>query len=284
MDEDDAKRQGLEPGTAPPERMYEYTNARTGEIQMIPEGVDPPFNYPPGGRLESLNKMLTDKIEALPADLRAAVNDVPNYVGAVSATFQTSVREGMDTVPSAVRQAAVEAGYSVTGGKTLLDIAPRLKTAPPPRGYGIGSTWENADGVTLWKEKIIAVAATTKLLDGTIDVTSPKRVGAVLRHEYGHVINGLLAASDTQEFKSAYATDVKSLLPWLEKVKNIDAKKELDYLLQADAAGRQETFADLFATLFGGGTTHYINPASAMPMTLDAVRAIISDFLKGKTR
>jgi hypothetical protein len=48
------------------------TNKRTGEVQRIPKGVDPSFNYPPGGRLANLQKMLADKIDRLPDDLKAA--------------------------------------------------------------------------------------------------------------------------------------------------------------------------------------------------------------------
>jgi hypothetical protein len=44
-------------------------------VQSIPKGVDPSFNYPPGGRLANLNKMLADKIDRLPDDLKAAANE-----------------------------------------------------------------------------------------------------------------------------------------------------------------------------------------------------------------
>ena len=47
----------------------------TGQVQRIPKGDDPSFNYPPGGRLANLNKMLTDKIDRLPDNLKATVNE-----------------------------------------------------------------------------------------------------------------------------------------------------------------------------------------------------------------
>lgn len=54
-------REGLKVGTAPPEVMREMVNKRTGEIMQVPTGVDPAFNYPPGGRRAHLDKMLQDK-------------------------------------------------------------------------------------------------------------------------------------------------------------------------------------------------------------------------------
>lgn len=66
-------RLGTEVGTAPAEEMVSYTNARTGETQQIPAGVDPAFNYPPGGRLASLGQHLADRVERAPAAIGAAV-------------------------------------------------------------------------------------------------------------------------------------------------------------------------------------------------------------------
>lgn len=64
-------RQGLKVGQAPAERFTDYTNKRSGETQRVPAGVDPEFNYPPGGRLANLGQMLADKIERAPAGLGA---------------------------------------------------------------------------------------------------------------------------------------------------------------------------------------------------------------------
>ena len=54
---------------------YTYVNKRSGEVQSIPKGVDPGFNYAPGGRLANLQKMLTDKINLLPESLKKAANE-----------------------------------------------------------------------------------------------------------------------------------------------------------------------------------------------------------------
>lgn len=71
------QRQGLEVADTPEVASRPYVNARTGEVQQIPEGVDPAFHYPPGGRRASLNRHLVDKLEATPAPIaRTAVADL----------------------------------------------------------------------------------------------------------------------------------------------------------------------------------------------------------------
>ena len=66
------KRLGKGVDSAPEETWRDYTNQRSGETQRVPAGVDPAFNYPPGGRLASLGKTLAEKIERAPAALGAA--------------------------------------------------------------------------------------------------------------------------------------------------------------------------------------------------------------------
>jgi len=61
------QREGLTVGKAPTEVYREYVNPRSGEISQVPEGVDPAFNYPPGGRRAHLQQLLDEKQRA--ADL-----------------------------------------------------------------------------------------------------------------------------------------------------------------------------------------------------------------------
>lgn len=65
------ERQGLKVSKAPAESYRDYVNKRTGETQRIPSGVDPAFNYPPGGRLANLGKLLAAKVEVAPAKFGA---------------------------------------------------------------------------------------------------------------------------------------------------------------------------------------------------------------------
>ena len=64
--------------SAPPKvPTYTYTNKRTGEVQQIPMGVDPGFNYPPGGRQANLDKMLAEKVDLLPSNLKNSFTGKP---------------------------------------------------------------------------------------------------------------------------------------------------------------------------------------------------------------
>lgn len=65
------EQRGLKVGESPEIPEYTYTNKRTGEVQQVPMGVHPSFNYPPGGRLDNLPKFVTDKIIQAPADVGA---------------------------------------------------------------------------------------------------------------------------------------------------------------------------------------------------------------------
>ena len=71
------RRQGLEVADTPKVPSVPYVNARTGEMQQIPKGVDAAFAYPPGGRRASLNRYLVEKLEAVPpAIARVAIADL----------------------------------------------------------------------------------------------------------------------------------------------------------------------------------------------------------------
>ncbi|AKH37291.1 MULTISPECIES: phage head morphogenesis protein [Nitrosomonas] len=89
LDEDTLNELGLKPSEPPQEKTYTYINKRTGEVQRIPKGVDPSFNYPPGGRLANLQKMLADKINRLPDDLKAAANEQIKKTG-IQAVFSVT--------------------------------------------------------------------------------------------------------------------------------------------------------------------------------------------------
>ncbi|SFF13506.1 phage minor head protein [Nitrosomonas sp. Nm166] len=86
-------QRGLKVGESPEVPQYTYANKRTGEIQKIPLGVDPGFNYPPGGRLDNLPRFVTDKIIQAPADLAATwwQTMLPLQAPGITKTFQEFV-------------------------------------------------------------------------------------------------------------------------------------------------------------------------------------------------
>jgi len=65
-------RMGLKVSQAPAEKLVEYRNKRSGEISLVPAGVDPAFNYAPGGRRAALVQHLADRINRVPANVRTA--------------------------------------------------------------------------------------------------------------------------------------------------------------------------------------------------------------------
>nr|WP_240142402.1 phage minor head protein [Nitrosomonas oligotropha] len=86
-------QRGLKISESPKVPEYTYTNKRTGEIRKIPLGVDPGFNYPPGGRLNNLPKFITDKIIQAPADVGATWWQTmrPLQAPGITRTFQDFV-------------------------------------------------------------------------------------------------------------------------------------------------------------------------------------------------
>jgi SPP1 gp7 family putative phage head morphogenesis protein len=59
--------------TAPPEKLREWENPRTGEVLQVPEGVHPAFVGNPGrDRASALQRASADKLRAVPADIAAA--------------------------------------------------------------------------------------------------------------------------------------------------------------------------------------------------------------------
>jgi hypothetical protein len=67
------ERGGLKVGQAPAEVMRAYVNPRTGESSLVPDGVDPAFNYPPGGRRANLGRLLMEKADTASAATAARV-------------------------------------------------------------------------------------------------------------------------------------------------------------------------------------------------------------------
>lgn len=77
------ERRGLKISDGPPETYTRYTNKRTGETQLLPAGVAPEFNYPPGGRRASLVNYMASRVERLAPELRAAAVRALNTDGFV---------------------------------------------------------------------------------------------------------------------------------------------------------------------------------------------------------
>jgi len=189
----------------------------------------------------------------------------------VTSRFRQRTKQAVAGIPAAIRQTLRTKGWRVVAAKFVVDAAPDLK-GKMPRGWPSGTTWSNSDAVHLPRRKTIIIAEKRIARNG--EVVNVNRVSGVLRHEIGHafdmaLMKGGLANpfhSSTSGFDSLYRTDVEQMSAQL--------KRKLKYFTQSGPAGRQETFAEAFAIILGGGSVpdrekHF---RSAFPRVLKYVR------------
>jgi uncharacterized protein with gpF-like domain len=70
----DLTRKGLTVGTAPDDGSYEWLNKKTGEVQTIPNGIDPGWDYTPGrAPAQDREKIMKVMIAGVPPELQAMV-------------------------------------------------------------------------------------------------------------------------------------------------------------------------------------------------------------------
>jgi hypothetical protein len=147
------EREGLKVGTAPAEQLRTVVNKRTGEEMQVPVGVDPAFNYPPGGRRANLGRMMMDKANAASAATAARVlaDGVDEWLPQVRTEFEEFVSRfaagergeiGSQRSVGVLGSAAVDA--LATAGKpaaraTLTVHAPQLEQLLAAPGEAVGA-------------------------------------------------------------------------------------------------------------------------------------------------
>lgn len=116
------ERDGLKIGPAPDIEQVQFVNKRTGQVRMIPKGVDPSFHYPHGGRRASLTTSLNEKLERHPPDqVRASTVDLVN-----GQTFSTWYQKPAGSFPLASIDQSVSA---LIEGRTQLVTLPEAVLA-----------------------------------------------------------------------------------------------------------------------------------------------------------
>jgi SPP1 gp7 family putative phage head morphogenesis protein len=131
---DQVKAMGLEVADeAPPVREREYVNPRTGEISVLPEGIDPGFAYNPGAsRAADLTDRLASKAAAAEPELGAAAFRALSQPErqAFQATHERWVEQVLAT-PSTSRQppARIVGGISLDDLKHLQGRGVELRSA-----------------------------------------------------------------------------------------------------------------------------------------------------------
>jgi hypothetical protein len=131
----------------------------------------------------------------------------------------------------------------------VVDINPALR-GQHPRNYPPGWTWERASG-GFDSTSRRAMVAEYVLRGGQRRPSA--NVGGACREETGHSIDWDLGPGTTPmshsdaNFVQPYQADVAALTDPAEQA-------ALAYLLAPGGAGNEETFAQLFAILYGGGS------------------------------
>lgn len=118
-------RESLTVGKAPPEVMRTVVNKRTGEVMQVPTGVDPAFNYPPGGRRAHLEKMLADKQAP---GLQAAAKKSVEQMQAATGKDANRMAHDFGPVPARAAEAIKKiTGIEITGDYRLIMAASDVK-------------------------------------------------------------------------------------------------------------------------------------------------------------
>ena len=194
---------------------------------------------------------------------------IPDFieVGTFSQKFKDECKTAYEKVPLGVREKIAKRGGRVTISDTLINARPDLK-GELPRGYPAGATWDCAEGMaqtgSVWvSEKFIS------LWDLKGGYRESRRVEGVMLHETGHAFDyaggrkvkdfntgghNLVPLSASKAFKSAYTKDIKDLTRrgLIGQIDNYYHKQS------TAAAGRSETFAEVFAWLVNVGCDNRI--------------------------
>ena len=170
-------------------------------------------------------------------------------------------------LPESVRDLLAKNKQELVIGKRLSDIEPNLREAKLPKGASL----DQLEGVYSNNRVYLAEQYKIKGQQVHVDVTDAP---GTLKHEVGHSLNKVLADSpngrfsESEAFRRAYERDLQEHFNKLSRTE----QAKLEYLIQADKgnigqtldnllnrvkagseAGRSEAFAELFATIHGGG-------------------------------
>lgn len=166
----------------------------------------------------------------------------------VSESFVQEVNSASRSIPDEIWRIVKQAGWRVRLADSVVGGVPSLRDVAP-RGWPNGWTWDNTDAVHLPYVKQLVIAETRRNQFG--QVVRCNRIGGVLRHELGHAFDVVgdqrtPTRSAAPEFLAAYLADLNRM--------NREQKRVLQYYLQREDAGPQETFAEAFGLVLGGGS------------------------------
>jgi len=192
----------------------------------------------------------------------------------VSDGFRQQIQTAAATIPDPIWRSLTARGWQLRLAHSLSEAAPDLR-AQRPRGWPGDRSWDSVEAVHLPRSRTLIIAEKLRGKDGLWQTN--QRAAGVLRHEVGHAFDMFAGGqkqflSATSGFRKAYDSDVA--------VMDTETRSSLNYFLQRDFAGRQETFAEAFAIELGGGsdTKHIEAFRNGFPRVLHFQRAAIEKY------
>lgn len=164
----------------------------------------------------------------------------------VSISFEQQINRALGKIPVNVLRALNRSGYRITLSENVTDAVPQAKNQQV-RGYQPHATWDTVYGMFNRTTRRVVMAEKAKQIDpvgrpAMMPLQDIQRREGILRHECGHAVDQLLGnLSHTPQFKLAYDKGARSISPY--------ERRTLSYYLQPGDAGREETFAEIFASL-----------------------------------
>lgn len=171
-----------------------------------------------------------------------------NRLPSTNSAVEKSVSEALASLPPRLVRRIADRGWRIEVVRTVVDAAPELRQRHP-NGWPQASRWENADAVHLPSQRRILIATYRRNRHG--EFVRTHRVAQVVRHEFGHAVDrahgeGDRCLSDSVAYRAAHASD-RAMIPAARR-------SALTYYGRATRACRQESFAELLAIQWGGGT------------------------------
>jgi hypothetical protein len=119
------------PTQAPPIEMREWINERTGEVEWVPVGIDPGWDYNPGkvSPIERAGKVLTDKLNLAPAPLASAA--VRDFVAGPAFSAWLDAPAGAFPVATVALEHAQRIGALTQTVRLSADTAAKQRQAHP---------------------------------------------------------------------------------------------------------------------------------------------------------
>lgn len=122
---------------APETKTRKWVNKRTGEEEVIPEGIEPGWNYNPGARIaKQADNLMAKSITAEPLESAVAVNDVMS-IKAISSSVTQEFEDTLERVAAGLAQGK---GYATLTAFNLGAFLPEVIEKMKDRGMEVASS------------------------------------------------------------------------------------------------------------------------------------------------